>query len=389
MDGAARGRGDVSELRAQVDVALWTWLPIATAVGVLVQREIFTDPGADTVYFLMLLAPTAARALGHRWPPLRRVPVLVWSVLTAGGVLGLVARPEELDLAPFFLVLAAAAAAVDGNRFTALTTLALCVGVMVGVDVADRFDGAFVWVLGIVLGSGWGSAIRTTTDLVAELQEAQAGLAARAAADERQRIAREVHDVVAHSLAVTMLHVTGARMAVRRDPAEAYEALEQAEQLGRQSLAEVRRIVGLLQPGGNGTATALPGAADVPALVEQFRGAGLTVDLRVEGDLGRVAPTSGLAIYRIAQESLTNVAKHAPGSAADLRIDVRDGTVKLEVTNAAPASSTTPEPAGRGSGLGVPGMRARAESLGGEFRAGAPAGGGCWHVEAALPVGAE
>jgi signal transduction histidine kinase len=226
--------------------------------------------------------------------------------------------------------------------------------------------------------------VRTAIDLLVELKSAEAGLAQRAAADERQRIAREVHDVVAHSLAVTMLHVTGARMALRRDPLEAAEALEQAEALGRQSLAEVRRIVGLLQPGGAGVAPSLPGATDLPALVEQFRHAGLDIGLTVDGDLDRVAPSSGLALYRIAQESLTNVTKHAPGAAADVRVAVHNGSVRLEVANAAPPRAA--EKAEPGAGLGLPGMRDRAQSLGGVLRAGTTHDGDAWRVEAELPT---
>ena len=99
--------------------------------------------------------------------------------------------------------------------------------------------------------------------LIDHLKAAQAGLAERAAADERQRIAREIHDVVAHSLAVTMLHLTGARLALHRDPKEAEAALLEAERLGRESLAEIRRTVGLLAPEGTGTAAPMPTAADI------------------------------------------------------------------------------------------------------------------------------
>jgi signal transduction histidine kinase len=173
-------------------------------------------------------------------------------------------------------------------------------------------------------------------------------------------------------------------MALRRDPAEAADALERAEQLGRQSLAEVRRIVGLLQPEGASTAPPLPTASDLPALVEQFRCAGVPVSLTVDGDLDPIAPTSGLALYRIAQESLTNVTKHAPGAGADIRVAVNNGSVHLRIANDAPPHAAAT--AEGSAGLGLPGMRDRAESLGGVLRAGATRDGDAWHVEADLPT---
>jgi signal transduction histidine kinase len=305
-------------------------------------------------------------------------------LLVEAVVLALVLRPVASDIAPFFLVIYTAEAAVEGSRLRRWLALVLSIGVMVGVEAADRFEGAYIWVLGIALAWVAGIAIRSAIDLLEELRATQADLAARAAADERQRIAHEVHDVVAHSLAVMMLHVTGARMALRRDPEEAAAALEQAEQLGRQSLGEVRRIVGLLQPEGAGTAPALPTAGDLPTLVRRFHDAGLDVAITIDGDLDCVAASSGLALYRITQESLTNVSKHAPGATAAVHVAVMNGTVRLSVTNA--ASRDAADRAQTGSGLGLPGMRDRAESLGGRMTAGATDGGLGWRVDADLPT---
>jgi signal transduction histidine kinase len=374
----------VDDERARWIALGWAMLPIATAAGVAAQRHALTDPSVDTLLVAMLLVPSGASFLSGRWPSMARVPSIVWTVIVAAAVLGLVLRPTPTDLAPFFLVLYTGEAAVDGPRWSGLAAMLLSVGVMIGVDVAGRFEGGYIWVLGIALAWVAGTAVRSAIDLLLELERAQAGLAERAAADERQRIAREVHDVVAHSLAVTMLHVTGARMALRRDPHEAAEALEQAEALGRQSLAEVRRIVGLLQPGGTGVEPSLPNASDLSALVEQFRHAGLDVGLTMTGDLDRVAPSSGLALYRIVQESLTNVTKHAPGVAADVSVAVQNGSIRLVVANAASPRSRADVEAG--AGLGVPGMRDRAGSLGGALRAGTTSDGTLWRVEAELPT---
>lgn len=218
---------------------------------------------------------------------------------------------------------------------------------------------------------------RRQRDLVAQLRAAQAGLAQRAQAEERNRIARELHDVIAHSLTVSLLHVTSARLAVRDDPADALRSLTEAERLGRDSLDEVRQVVGLLRrEGSSGAAGPLPDIDDVPALIEGFRTAGADVHARVDGDLSGLPATIGLAAYRILQEALTNATKHAPTARTTVHVAVRSRVVHIDVD-----SSGAP---GQGSGLGLVGMRERAQALGGRFDAG-PGGSG-WLVHAELPL---
>jgi signal transduction histidine kinase len=383
VDGEPRAYWLGDDGRARMIGIGFAAIPLAAGVGVAAQRHVITDLSIDTVLVALLLVPCALNFVTWWKPTFVRVPQVAWRVLVPLCVLGLVVRPVASDIAPFFLVIYTAEAAVEDPRSRGVVALVLSIGVMVGVQLAGRFEGAYIWVLGIALAWVSGTAVRMTLDLLDDLRAAEADLAARAAADERQRIAREVHDVVAHSLAVMMLHVTGARMAVRRDPDEAEAALEQAEQLGRQSLGEVRRIVGLLQPEGPGTASALPTASDLPALVDQFHDAGLDVVMTVEGDLQRVAASSGLALYRITQESLTNVSKHAPGATAAVHVTVANGTVRLSVRN--DASTRAADEHGR-SGLGVPGMRERAASLGGALTAGLTDDGHAWRVVADLPT---
>lgn len=214
--------------------------------------------------------------------------------------------------------------------------------------------------------------------LVVQLRAAQAGLAVRAQAEERNRIARELHDVIAHSLTVSLLHVSSARLTVADDPADAARALAEAERLGRQSLSEVRHAVGLLRQDGAADPTApLPGSTDVAALVERFRQAGADVRAHLDGDLDTLPGTVGLATYRILQEALTNAARHAPQAVATVRLAVTPDAVRLTVD-----SSGAP---GTGDGLGLLGMRERAALLGGSCSAG-PGGSG-WLVRAELPRG--
>jgi signal transduction histidine kinase len=238
-----------------------------------------------------------------------------------------------------------------------------------------------------------GSMIRRQDHLLAELQEARAREAFHAAADERTRIARDIHDVVAHSLTVTMLHVTGARRAISHDPARAAEALERAETVGRESLDSIRRVVGLLRSSADGGPgeSPLPTVDDIPALVAQFREAGLLIDAELDlDDVGADATTS-LTAYRVVQEALSNALQHAPGAPMTLRV-VRDGAgtvLRIVAENptgaGAPAGAASPRGAEARTGLGLRGMGERVRAAGGSVEAGL-VDRGRWRVEAALPL---
>jgi signal transduction histidine kinase len=234
------------------------------------------------------------------------------------------------------------------------------------------------WVAGTVFTVTACAFDRRQRSLLAQLNEAQAGLADRARAEERNRIAGEMHDVIGHALTVSLLHVSSARLSLDDDdPEEARESLAEAERLAQQSLAEVRAAVGLMRNHDPSAVAPMPVAADVAELVESFRRAGAAVELAVEGELATLGATRGLAVYRIVQEALTNAARHAPGAAVSVRIATGPGDTTVTV-----ASSGTPDPAAT-EGSGVLGMRERAEALGGRLRAGAWQGG--WQVEAVLP----
>ena len=229
------------------------------------------------------------------------------------------------------------------------------------------------WIGGITFTTLAGVLIGHQFELVAQLRAAQAGLAARARAEERNRIARDLHDVIAHTLTVSLLHVMSARLAIEHDPDDAARALAEAERLSRESLAEVRQVAGLVRATSD---SPLPGAGELPALISRFQSAGANVTFAVDGDPSRLPATVGLALYRILQEALTNVVKHAPGAPVTARIAVASGQVTLDVDSLGPA--------GNGTGLGLVSMRERAESLGGSCEAG-PSGSG-WLVRATLPL---
>ena len=239
--------------------------------------------------------------------------------------------------------------------------------VVVGSDRIGGPDPSIdIYVVEIIGGFVVGYMLRwQMRALAAETQRARPERE-RATLAERQRIAREIHDLVAHSLSVTMLHVTGAKQALveDNDVDDAVAALADAEQVGRQAMAEIRRTVCVLATEPTG-AHPLPCAEDIDALVAQVRDAGLPVDYTSRGDLTRLSPAIGLGMYRILQESLTNVAKHAPGETAQVRRRRSGGP--------APRSSSATGVTGAPStpdGSGTSGMASRAEQIGGTFRVG-------------------
>jgi signal transduction histidine kinase len=237
-----------------------------------------------------------------------------------------------------------------------------------------------------------GRAVRSRTELAAELheaavraEEAHTEAESRAIADERRRIAREMHDVVAHSMSVMVVQAGGARRILTQDPARATEAAELIERTGREALTEMRRLLGVLRPGEAARAPQ-PGLDGLDALVERARSAGLPVELSVEGARPALAPGLELAAYRIVQEALTNAIKHA--GTAPTKVDVRYGEEEVELVienQSRPAGTPAVNGAAHGRGHGLVGMRERVKVFDGELEAGPGAGGG-YRVRAVLPA---
>lgn len=209
-----------------------------------------------------------------------------------------------------------------------------------------------------------------------------------AARAERERIAREMHDVVTHNLTVMVALSDGARLTFDRDPAGAADAVAQIGRTGREGLAEMRRLLGVLaDPDAAGDEAPLrpqPGLDSLATVVETVRAAGLQVDLDIDPEVAMVPAGLGLAVHRIAQEALTNVLRHAP-RAAHVRVAVRrsgDAIVAVVQDDGGP---TVPARRSSGGGAGLAGMSARAQLHGGTLDAGPNAEG--WRVETTLPLG--
>ena len=204
-----------------------------------------------------------------------------------------------------------------------------------------------------------------------------------AASTERARIAREMHDVVAHSLSVVIAQADGGRYAGRTDPEAAVGALEQISATGRQALADMRSLLGVLREGDTQEFAPQPDVATIPTLVEDVRRSGLDVDLLTEGEPVEMAGGAQLAAYRIVQESLTNVLKHAgPASRAWVRLQWRPDALEISVLDDGRGAAAMLAPDGEGQG--VVGMRERAALHGGRLETG-PRHGGGYGVHAVLP----
>jgi signal transduction histidine kinase len=243
-----------------------------------------------------------------------------------------------------------------------------------------------IWILGIAFPWAIGRAAAHQDRLTTQLDATRRELAQQALLSERRRIARDVHDFVGHGLAAVMLQITSARHVLRRDPDAADEALRSAEDVGRRSMQELRGTVALLRSDDDVAVAPLPSVGEIPPLVAHAQAGGLAVHLRARGDLSRIAPSVGVALYRISQEVLANAARHAPHARTSLELEVADGRTSLIAETTGPVIAA-PDNQPQRPRYGLVGMRERATALGGELSAGPTPEG--WRVSCRLPLEAE
>jgi signal transduction histidine kinase len=240
---------------------------------------------------------------------------------------------------------------------------------------------ALAWVLGDSMRyrRGYYQALEERADRLERERDAHARIAAAA---ERARIAREMHDVIAHNVSVMVVQADGAAFALDAEPDRAREALSAISRTGRQALTEMRRLLGVLRADGDPAELApQPGISQVGTLLEQARAAGLAVTFAAEGTPRELPAGTDLAAYRVVQESLTNTRKHGgPGASARVSLHYGRNALHLSVADDGRGAATRPD---RG-GHGLTGMRERVEIYGGTVRAGPRAGGG-FEVTAKLP----
>ncbi|MFF3441496.1 sensor histidine kinase [Streptosporangium sp. NPDC002721] len=324
----------------------------------------------------------------------RRYPLIAfWVVLLA-------ARATHTD-ATWITVLACAVAAygavVHGrNRFLAMGGLVLAAG-LAGAGFGDvtpalpNWTGPFVVLLSVgVFGSFvrfWRQQLGASRHRLAELRQEQANAMRRAVAEERSRIAAELHDVVTHNVSVMVIQAGAARKIMDVEPEQSKQALLAIESGGRAAMAELRNVMGLLAgPGGerlDGPSDGLepqPGLDRLDALVERVRAAGVPVSVEVSPP-GPLPPGVDLAAYRVVQEALTNTIKHAAGAAASVTIGHDGDRLEIEVTDTGGARSAGPR---AGNGRGLIGLRERLAVYGGTLDAGRTAEGG-FRIKARVP----
>ncbi|MFC9789115.1 sensor histidine kinase [Rhodococcus sp. NPDC127528] len=360
------------------------WLPtcmagimIVVAVIAVAQRGELIPPGPAAVAGLMTIVACVGQLItGKPWPP------AVMTAATIGGVVWLLLDPVQQDFAPVLLIVMVGTVTATAGAWWGLAAGVASMGALITVAVTAELADVGIYVGGVLLGFEVGFALLWQNRALEAERSGQRAEWERATIAERQRIARDIHDVVGHSLSVTLLHLSGARHALEsdRDVDEAIDALRDAERVGREAMADIRRTVGLLATEGTDSA-ALPGVEDIAALVESVRGAGLSVSYRTDGS-PNVSPGTGLALYRITQESLANVAKHAPASAAAVRLEFTAAQARVTVEN---GLATRPR-GHRRAGSGLTGMAERAAQLGGTVQAGPDPNAPRWVVDARLPA---
>jgi signal transduction histidine kinase len=259
---------------------------------------------------------------------------------------------------------------------------------IIGIPLHFYTPATPAWVAELVVGLGvWlaGDAVRGLEERSRRLERERELVTQVAIAEEQARIARELHDIVAHSVSIMVVQAGAARRLVAGSPARAAEALLTVEESGRAALTELRQLLGVLSEQSQEAALApQPGLAQLDVLVERLRQTGFPVELRREGTPVVLQPGLELAAYRVIQEALTNALKHAGGAPTRVMVRFGDGRLDLEVRNARGSAG----PDAEGAGRGIVGMRQRVAVYGGEVEAG-PLPDGGFAVRARLPMNGE
>jgi signal transduction histidine kinase len=412
----ALAAGAVDELPSTVFTSLYG--------GVLRPGGVLAVFGPYSVH-ASVAALIAAALTGLPLAARRFCPITVWLVIAAAIV------AVHGIYVPHLALAAAVFAAYSAIRYSRYRNLAVAMVAVVTVAVAatvgqqlPRFPGRFTAVLATITAAAAGLGIRELRqrlkDSTARLQRAASDAAAateRALAADRARIARELHDVVTHNVSVMIVQAGAARKIMASSPADAEDSLLAVESTGREAMTELRNLLGLLSPAGagivaEGAVTAAgrrpcgdsaafspqPGLGELDALIGRVSAAGLPVELQVSGEPRALSQGADLAAFRVVQEGLTNVLRHARRAAATVGVEWGDelvimvsddggGSAHGNGNGAADRDGIGPANDGNGApGRGLLGLRERLALYGGELTAGPRPGGG-WQVRAVMPAG--
>ena len=368
-------------------------LVLVGMVDTVLARNSAGSPNTSLWFALPAMAVLAIVIVAHRRFPFAG-PAAYWVL---GAAIAFI-DPILLPAAESFFAVGLATAFLLGSLRDArkagiglaiiLASTAILVSQIPGHTSAEvvfiPIDFAICWFAGFVFRRSADQAQAAETRALVAERDREAD-ALRAVVEERTRIARELHDIVGHSLSVMTVQTSGVRRLLRPEQEQEREALLAVERTGREALAEMRRVVGALRDPNGGPALApQPSLSRVDALVAHARETGLPVDLEIEGDPVPLPPGVDLTAYRLVQEGLTNAIKHASAGHAEVHVRYDDGHVEIEVCDDGRGADGIGAAAG-GSGHGLVGMRERVSIYGGELDAGPRAEGG-FRLHARLPV---
>lgn len=383
MSLTARLRAPLTRRPERVDAALAALaFVLSVVVGIRKNGDFALHTPLEVEPLAYLVFAVAALALLRR----RERPVLVFAIALVCSGLVVVAQSDGQVAVAFLVSMYGAGRHASGRAATigvpaAAMAFAVLETMRTNAPVSEAVGGALmVFVIWYV-----GKRVRHRGERATLLASERAAQENRVLAEERARIARELHDVVAHGVSLMTVQAGAAKTVALADPEGAVQAMAAVEQTGREALSELRHLLAVLRPDSSASELGpQPGLAGVERLVAQFRDAGLQVSLDMDPLPPALPARVDLFAYRIVQEGLTNVLKHAgPGTATEVRIRIAPRVVTLEVSDDGRGATLLP-----GSGHGLVGMRERVQLLGGTLQAAARPGGG-FRVHAVLPLGEE
>jgi signal transduction histidine kinase len=378
--------------RDVVDAVLAAVLLAASLLDLFTQALTGVYPHSAWAHMPFIVVSSIPVAFRRRAP----LPALVvFALAQSAWIYLLFPATQQPPLIPFIqlvLVVYSAAAYSDGREARAVAVV-LAIGVLSdlpmlaeGKPLGELAGPDFVMAVAFGVGLAFARIRRHSASLeerAAAAERERLAATERAAAEERARIARELHDVISHDVSLIVLQASVERR-VRADDDPAAQTLASIESTGREALAELRRMLGVLRKGGDeAPLRPQPGLAQLPDLVEQARAAGIPVELVVDGEPVPVPSGLDIAAYRIVQESLTNAAKHAAGAAVTAVLRYEDGALEIDIVDdGGRGVATVPLPRG---GHGLVGMQERVAVFGGSLEA-APSSTGGFRVRARLPL---
>ncbi|TDE10162.1 sensor histidine kinase [Jiangella asiatica] len=371
---------------------------VDAAIAVACWSYVMFDAGVDGTFAWWVPLAGALNCLPLLWR--RRFPFAVAGITGITTTwLSMVNVLSDVPAAQLVATYTFAALSPPVKRLIAvvLTIIGISVSILLPRDEALNLG-----VIGIMFAAAYvlGTSARARRDRIAMLEERALRLTREqetAATRERQRIAREMHDILAHSMSLVAIQAEAGPVVVRSDPDKAAQMFDTIAATSRDALAQLRRSLGVLRSAAETDREPQPGIEALPGLVERVRAAGVDATLRQEGEPRRLPPDLAATVYRLVQESLTNTVRHAGASRVDVRLAWTAGALRLEVTDdgrgpgQAPASGALPPSTSAnlsrdGGGHGLVGMRERVAAVGGGLDIGPGPGGTGFRVAATVPL---